>query len=391
LGNWQWAKTWGGPGTDTAEDIDYGSLIIYVVGNFEGTVDFDPGAGVNNVYSHGGTDAYVSKFNKDDVWSSAEGWGGDGDDEANSVCDFRTSGSWVYTWVTGSFEGTAYFNNSSAVSNGKTDVYLYDVDNFLDVITWGGPGEDVGMGIAVGGYDEDMLVTGIFMDQVNFSPWGTDVHSSNGSFDAFLSYFRYDDTFYIPSFEEVVTWGGGSLDYAKGVCSRLGREYVTGSFSSTVNFNPDSGGTPHYETSAGLSDAYISCLSGGTFTNVATWGGAGSLNIDSGYGVAVASSGNVFCAGSFSGDSFGGTSHGKYDAVVALYSSDLSLISATTWGGTGSDGCNAICTNYWDRIFVAGGFQSTVDFKPGSGVEDHVSNGGTSDCYLMKLMPDLTW
>ena len=181
------------------------------------------------------------------------------------------------------------------------------------------------------------------------------------------------------------------MDYANMVCAHVSNEYVTGYFSDTVNFNPDSGGTPKNKTAAGLSDAYVSQFSYGNFQGVTTWGGSEPLKIDSGYGITTDWSGNVYCSGAFAGDSFGTTSKGNCDAVVAKYTSNLSLITATTWGGTGSDGCSDICANYWDRLFVTGGYKSTVDFDPRASVDNHTSKGGVADCYLMKLMPDGSW
>jgi hypothetical protein len=364
---------------------------LYVVGNFEETVDFDPGDGVNNEYSHGGVDAYVSKFNIGGAWGSAATWGGDGNDKASAVHCFDASDP-KSTWVVGSFETNASFNNENRQSNGKTDAYIYNVSYFSTVVTFGGPGEDIALGISEAEHWDNMLVTGIFEDQVNFNQYGSEIHTSNGSFDAFLVEYNYDEEYYYdPIFSWARTWGGPGLDYANDVCVMQKNIYVTGSFSDTVNFNPDPGGTPHNETAAGWSDAYVTHLVYGDFADVTTWGGSESLKIDAGYQIAANSSGNIICTGSFAGSSFGTASHGNYDAVVAEYSPSLNFISATTWGGTGSDGCNGMRLSYWDRIFVTGGFQSTVDFNPGPGVDSHTSNGGTADCYLMKLLPDGSW
>jgi hypothetical protein len=63
-GNFSWARKVGG-----ADAEDYGQSVtvdnagnVLVVGEFESTVDFDPGPGVVNHTSNGTTDVYVSKF-----------------------------------------------------------------------------------------------------------------------------------------------------------------------------------------------------------------------------------------------------------------------------------------------------------------------------------------
>ena len=80
-GNQIWAKKFGGPttgviGNDLANSvqIDINSN-IYVVGHFEGLTDFNPNAGVFNITSIGGTDAFILKL--DDfgnfIWANSVG------------------------------------------------------------------------------------------------------------------------------------------------------------------------------------------------------------------------------------------------------------------------------------------------------------------------------
>jgi hypothetical protein len=53
-GNFIWGKEIGGPANEDALDLDIdASGNVYVVGEFGGTVDFDPGAGTNNVTTAG--------------------------------------------------------------------------------------------------------------------------------------------------------------------------------------------------------------------------------------------------------------------------------------------------------------------------------------------------
>src|SRR5215217_5281655 len=60
--DFQWAYKDGGNGTDIGQGIAVDALgNIYVTGNFQGAVDFDPGVGVSNLTATGGDDIFISK------------------------------------------------------------------------------------------------------------------------------------------------------------------------------------------------------------------------------------------------------------------------------------------------------------------------------------------
>jgi hypothetical protein len=62
-GAFKWARTWGGSGWDRGLGIAVDkSGNIFASGSFMGTVDFDPGFGVDNRTSSGGTDIFLVKL-----------------------------------------------------------------------------------------------------------------------------------------------------------------------------------------------------------------------------------------------------------------------------------------------------------------------------------------
>jgi hypothetical protein len=68
-GEFQWAGTWGAFGLDDCMSVAvdmYGSS--YVTGHFNDTVDFNPGADVNEYESNGYLDVYLSKFPAGGEW-----------------------------------------------------------------------------------------------------------------------------------------------------------------------------------------------------------------------------------------------------------------------------------------------------------------------------------
>ena len=68
-GNFLWARTWGGTqdvrGLSVAVD-DSGTA--FVVGDFKGQSDFDPGTGIQLHRSHEKFDAYLNKIGPDGLW-----------------------------------------------------------------------------------------------------------------------------------------------------------------------------------------------------------------------------------------------------------------------------------------------------------------------------------
>jgi hypothetical protein len=386
LGVFQWAKTWGGPGTDTAEDFDYSWPDIIVVGDFQETVDFDPGSGVEAGASNGGTDAYASEFNTDGVWEDLLTWGGTGDDSATCLVfwgDFLAIG--------GSFEGTVTLPFCDPItSHGKTDAYLFQTKSTEPLIDQlGGPGEDYVNGMAI--KYPNLIVTGTFMDTVDFYPKGLGgERTSNGSADIFL--MRYEVGSMDVSFSWVKTWGGSGWDSGKQVCTGADDVYVTGSFYGEVGFNPDLPMDPDWKTALGMGDAFIShWTQAGVYQGATTWGGGAAFGIDSGFDICLDASGNVYNAGSFSDTALGIPSNGGFDCMVAKFDPALTLQWAAGWGGPGGDGCHGIAVDQWNRTFTGGSFSGTVDFNPGSGTDIHISNGGYSDAFLVKLLADGMW
>ena len=60
--NFEWVSTSGGAGIDIGQSIVVdASGNSYTTGSFEGTVDFDPGAGTFNLTSAGLTDIFIQK------------------------------------------------------------------------------------------------------------------------------------------------------------------------------------------------------------------------------------------------------------------------------------------------------------------------------------------
>ncbi|MCK4719030.1 SBBP repeat-containing protein, partial [bacterium] len=290
-GNFEWARTWGGSGTDHGFGVAAdGSGNIYVTGIFWKTVDFNPNGGDPHI-SNGHFDVFLSKFDSSGNFKGARTWGGSDEDYGNGVAA-DGSGN---VYVTGYFMDTVDFDPGGGdphTSNGSRDAFLSKFDSsgiFVWARIWGGSSDDRGRGIAIDG-SEKVYVTGYFRSTVDFNPDGGDPHTSNGEWDVFLSKF---DT--LGNFEWARTWGGSEWDRGYGIAADgFGNVFVTGDFFYTVDFNPE-GGDPH--TSNGYIDVFLSKFDSlGNFDWARTWGGS---FLDEGFGVAADGSGNVYVIGDF--------------------------------------------------------------------------------------------
>jgi uncharacterized protein (DUF2249 family) len=175
-------------------DIGYGIAVgldgsAYTTGYFNGTADFDPGAGTQNLVSAGSNDAFVSKLNADGSFAWARRMGGTGADAGYAIALAADSG--IYT--AGSFRNTADFDpgagTANFVSNGNYDIYVSRLDaagNFVWATSCGGTVEDYGYGIAVTP-NGSVYATGSFQGTADFDPSsGVFNLTSGGSADAFL-------------------------------------------------------------------------------------------------------------------------------------------------------------------------------------------------------------
>jgi len=400
-GEFLWARTWGGPKDDRGFGVAVdGAGNVYVTGSFEDTVDFDPDGGNDPHTSNGGSDVFLSKFDPSGDFKWARTWGGTGVFDGGYGIAADGLGN---VYVTGEFYQTVDFDPGGGdphSSSGSADVFLSRFDSSGDfdwARTWGAAGQDQGRGAAIDG-SSNVYVAGWFGGTVDFDPGGGDPHTSNGSFDVFLSEFDSSG-----DFKWARTWGGTSGDGAYGVAAdSSGSVYVTGYFQDTVDFDPE-GGDPH-KSKAG-EDAFLSKFdSSGNFHWARTWGGGGVVDEDESYAVASDSSGNVYATGWFQNkvcfDPGGGDPHtakGSFDVFLSKFDSSGNFQWARTWGGYGWDrgGCG-VATDRSGNTYVTGSFYSDpVNFAPsgppcGEHPDEYTSSGG-SYAFVSKHLPDGCW
>ncbi|QDK80150.1 hypothetical protein EXU85_16685 [Spirosoma sp. KCTC 42546] len=297
VGNFVWAKGMGGTSGDAGTSVAVdGSGNVYTTGSFNGTADFDPGPGVVNLTSAGGSDIFVSKLDTDGNFVWAKRMGGSDVDAGTSVAVDGSDN--VYT--TGSFNGTADFDPGPGVVNltstGESNVFVSKLDadgNFVWAKGMGGTNADASASVAVDGLG-NVYTTGYFVDTADFDPGEqvTNLISAGGS-NMFLC--KLDE---VGNFVWAKGMGGTSGDAGTSVAvDGSGNVYTTGSFNGTADFDPGPGVVNL--TSAGESDIFVSKLdANGNFVWAKRMGGS---DVDAGTSVAVDGLGNVYTTGLFNG------------------------------------------------------------------------------------------
>jgi hypothetical protein len=392
-GSLVWAKSVGGSGADVSYGIAVdGSSNVYIVGYFNGTADFDPGAGTSNLVTNGGTDIFLAKYSSAGALVWAKNIGGTSNDVGRAIA-LDGSGN---VFITGEYRTTADFNpggtaiNLTSVGNG--DVFIAEYSNAGSCLlakSVGGPSLDAGYGIGVDGVGL-ITVTGQYIDTADFDPSiGISNLTSAGVTAAFLA--QYD---FLGNLQWCNSFGGTSATYSRGmtVDPNGGDIYVTGVFGGTVDFNPGVGTTNL--TSAGLEDVFFAKYdAAGGLAFAKSVGGSFS---DFGYAITFDASGNVYVAGYFTGtdadfDPGAGTTiltdPGSSGMFYAKYNSSGVFQWVKGAGDVQDDEARAIAVDGGGNVYLTGFFGGTVDFDPGPGTSNLVA-AGSDDVFLAKYQSD---
>lgn len=193
-GNLAWARTLGGGGDKSGANIAVDAAgHVYTTGPFLGTVDFDPGPGVFNLFSADG-DTYLSKLDSNGNFVSAISVGGAGWQNGRGLA-LDPNGN---IYLSGMFSGSPDFDPGPGIfqlaSAGSTDVFIVKLSS-TGQFDWaarvGGPGED---GNGVGGGSQivldalgSVLTSGYFRNTADFDPGpGAFTLTSHGDADLFV-------------------------------------------------------------------------------------------------------------------------------------------------------------------------------------------------------------
>jgi VCBS repeat-containing protein len=394
----------GSTAADTATSVATDSTgNLFASGTFNGTVDFDPGAGVTNLTSTGNADGYLAKY--DPLGSLA--WVGQIVDGSVNKLAVGADGA---VFATGTFTGTTDFDFGPGVTTltaapfGSAFVAKYasggglvwakklggtDASTSGDAITLDASGNVYSSGVLSNGSADMDPGPGTFT-LTNVSGNANSFIEKLDSAGNFVWAKQFEND---PSIAAGVWTAGLGVDAAQDV-------YVTGVFVGRVDF--DTSGTTTYtstfDTTFPSGDGYAAKLTAaGDLAYVVRIGSA--TGREDGNGIAVDTAGNAYVTGEFTGattiDATAGdttlTSAGNDDVFVLRLNPTGGLDWARRIGSTGNDGGQAIAFDGADNLYISGYYANTVDFDPNAGVTNLTFAGGFTDVFALRLKTDSTF
>ena len=252
----------------------------------------------------------------------------------------------------------------------------------------GGASSDRGFGIAVDS-SGNAYVTGVTRSTAATFPAtvGPDL-TSNGDGDAFVAKVNPSGT----ALDYAGYIGGSSGDIGLGIAlDSTGNAYVTGWTDSTEATFPVTGG-PDLTFNGGAVDAFVAKVnSAGTALDYA--GYIGGSSGDSGFGIAVDSTGNAYVTGGTASSEATfpvavgpDLTYNGSDAFVAKVNAlGTALLYAGYIGGSGSDEGNGIAIDSTGNAYVTGKTRSTEATFPVTVGPDLTYNGGSGDAFVAKV------
>lgn len=262
------------------------------------------------------------------------------------------------------------------------------VSTHAQLVEWakavGSPGANFGFGLAVDD-GQSVITTGWFSGTVDFDPGaGVANRSSNGGEDIYV--LKLDGN---GQFLWVLTFGGTGSDRGYDIVTdNAASIYVSGNFSSVVDFQPGPG--IDTRTAVGSWDAFFLKIDFlGNYQWVRSWGGNGD---DYGYALTHDINGFVVVTGMFSSTvdfdpspaSLLKSSAGSFDIFVSKFTDEGVFIWNRTMGGSVADFSYSVQCDDAGNIFHGGYFSGSVDFDPGPG-QLVLNVQGSNDVYVQKM------
>lgn len=389
LGNYIWAGLAGTYGTTINNGNGYKIAMdnngdIYVVGNFQGVVDFDPSAVTYNLVSPANYySIFLAKYttNGNLIWAKSI----ENTSSYQTVSIALDLSSNIY--VTGVFYNTTDFDPSSSNANitslGNGDIFLakYDMNgNYLWAKSMGGNNTEQPRSITVD-INGNSYISGEIYGTTDFDPSSSINNlSSLSNYDIFIA--KYD--------------ANGNYQWAKNISGDYSRQIildntgnllVTGKFYGTADFDP-SNGTANLVSNWGDDIFLAKYDSNGNYIWAKKMGGTWN---DEATSIVSDTYGNCYITGSFgliadfdpSANTVNLTASGGTDIFLAKYNQNGDYLWAKKMGGINPEEGLALTLGENANIYVTGVFHGPTDFDPSVNTYN-LYTAGNRDIFVAK-------
>jgi hypothetical protein len=366
---------------------------VLVTGIMRETTDFDPGPGTYILNSISAEDIFISKLDAAGNFLWAKQIGGVGSDEGNSIVTDAAGNVYVTGVFNGEQDfdpGPGIFLLSPLTSNYEIFVLKLDPNgNFIWANRIGDTGGDYGYAIGIDATG-NLYLSGAFMATVDFDPGPADffMTAPGGFTDVYVC--KWDGN---GNFIWARQLGGTESEFCYGLAVDASGNVITGGyFTSTADFDPgvatfdlvSSGGVDMFLSKLDANGNFVFAKRFGGPTHDACYGaittdaagnvfmGApfrGTIDIDPGPATV-----NVVSAG------------GQYDVMLCKLTAAGDFVWGKRWGSTSNDEAYALRTDAAGNIYTAGSFTGNVDFDPAPGAAQFFLNSFSSqNCFISKL------
>ncbi|MCE3226133.1 MAG: hypothetical protein K0S32_684 [Bacteroidetes bacterium] len=280
--------------------------------------------------------------------------------------------------------------SQTVASVGGEDIYVVKQNSSGSLIwakSFGGSDLDTPAGIGVDN-SGNVYISGTYWGNIDLDPSAATYSFSPGSIEVFV--LKLDAS---GNFVWGKSMGGGFDDNATAMCiDGSGNVYTTGTFESTMDFDPGPGSYQMTPTESSWGDIFVSKLdANGNFVWAVKFGGTGQ---DLPNSICLDAALNIYVTGFFRGtadfDPGAGTfmfsSVDEDDAFVSKLAPSGAFVWAKQFGGTDFQKGNSIAVDA-ANVYITGNFASTVDFDPGPGTYTLASTSTTAQtgAFALKL------
>jgi hypothetical protein len=391
--NLLWAKMIKGSSNVLGDDltIDQQGNVI-VTGWMMGTVDLNPGSGVQSETSSGSSDVFVVKLNSNGQFIWGKRMGGPSNDEGWAIASDKNND----LYITGYFRSTADFDPGSGTANltaTNRDVFLVKLSssgNYQWAFKTGGVSNDYGTSVCTD-TSNNVIIGGYFRSNSDFDPSSGTYNLSSyvsGLYDAYIAKYSSAGTFIWAK-----NYGGYQSDFIYDLeLDDQGDIVAIGAFKDTVDMDPGAGIIKIFSENSSRYDNFVLKVdkNGNSLWAKAFGGGYGSYPDEYPYDLDI-SDGNLFITGYFRDTTdldpgagvVLGLGNGGQDVYINVLDSAGNYLNSATFGGITTDIGQSISV-FGTSVFTTGYFQAYADFDPG--VSTFRLNGfGDKDIFIQKL------